>query len=73
MEQNPFYKSPSKLSDSPEKPCRYKRESNEEKLKILKVAEDIGIRKAAKFFRVSRANIQRWLKQKEDIKQFDNS
>ena len=49
------------------------RESNEEKLKILKVVEDIGIRKAAKFFRVSRANIQRWLKQKEDIKQFDNS
>ena len=52
MEQKPFCKSPSKLSDSHDRPSRYKRESNEEKLKILKVAEDIGIRKAAKFFRV---------------------
>ena len=68
MEQNPFYLSPSKAQNTPDRPVRYKRETNEEKLKIVEVAQDVGIRKAARLFKVSRGNIQRWLKQKDDIK-----
>ena len=59
MEVNPFYTSPVKEAD---RPVRYRRDANGEKLKILEAAKVIGIRKAAKLFKVSRSNIQRWIK-----------
>ena len=59
MEVNPSYTSPVKESD---RPVRYRRDTNGEKLKILEAAKEIGIRKAAKLFKVSRSNIQRWIK-----------
>ena len=68
MKQIPFYLSPFKAQNSPDRPLRYNKETNEEKLKIIGVAQDVGIRKAAWLFKVSRGNIQRWLKQKDDIK-----
>ena len=59
IEVNPFYTSPVKKAD---RPVRYRRDTNGEKLKVLEAAKEIGIRKAAKLFKVSRSNIQRWIK-----------
>ena len=56
---NPFYTAPVKEAD---RPVRYRTDTNGEKLKILEAAKEIGIRKAAKLFKVSRSNIQRWIK-----------
>ena len=59
MEVNPFYTSPVKEAD---RPVRYRGDSNGEKLNILEAAKKIGIRKAAKLFKVSRSNIRRGIK-----------
>ena len=59
MEVNPFYTSPVIEAD---RQVRYRRDTNGEKFKILEAAKEIGIRKAAKLFKVSRSNIQRWIK-----------
>ena len=59
MEVNPFYTSPVKEAD---RPVRYRGDSNTEKLNILEAAKKIGIRKAAKLFKVSRSNIRRGIK-----------
>ena len=67
---NPFYQSPVKSCETtPNRPVRYRRETNEEKLKIVEVAKEVGIRKAAKLFDVkSPASVHRWMKQEKDLK-----
>ena len=45
------------------RPIRYNRQKNSEKVRILEVAKEIGIRKAARMFSVDKSNVQRWLKQ----------
>ena len=50
------------------RPVRLKRENNEEKIRILEAAKEIGIRKASRLYSVSRSNIQRWIKQEKEIK-----
>ncbi len=59
MEVNPFSTSPVIKAD---RPVRYRRDTNGEKLKILEAAKKIGIKKATKLCKVFRSNMQRWIK-----------
>ena len=68
MYSNPFYVSPIKNNNTPDRPLKYTRENNLEKINILEVAKDVGIRKAAKLFKKSPATVHRWLKQEDDLK-----
>ena len=43
------------------RPFRYNRLCNEEKVKILDAAKELGIKKASRLFKVPRVNIQRWI------------
>ena len=52
MYRNPFYSSPPK-GNIPNRPVKYVSENNGTKLKIVEVAKDIGIRKAAKLYNLS--------------------
>ena len=46
----------------------YNTVKNEEKLKIIKVAKEIGNHKAAKLFNVSRQNVIYWRKQEQKLR-----
>ena len=48
MELNPFYVAPDKSSSS--RPFRYKRDKNEDKIKI-KMAKEVGNKAAARFYK----------------------
>ena len=50
------------------RPIHLKTESNEDKLKIINVAKDVGNSKTARLFNVKRQNIIRWRKQENEIK-----
>ena len=50
------------------RPTRYNRQKNDEKVRILEVAKEIGVRKAARLFSVDKSNVQRWLKQEKELK-----
>ena len=47
MKLNPFYVAPDKSSSS--RPFRYKRDKNEDKIKIIKMAKEVGNKAAARF------------------------
>ena len=64
---NPFYVSPIN-NNTPDRPLKYTRENNQEKINILEVAKDVGIRKVAKLFKKSPATVHRWLKKEDDLK-----
>ena len=52
------------------RPIRYNRQKNDEKVRILEVAKEIGVRKAARLFSVDKSNVQRWLKQEKEMRFF---
>ena len=60
MEINPFYTSPVKEAYRPVKILKKYKWSI---IKKVEAAQEIGYRMAAKLFRASRSNIQRWIKQ----------
>ena len=49
MELNPFYVAPDKSSSS--RPFRYKRDKNEDKIKIIEMAKEVGNKAAARFYK----------------------
>ena len=57
MYRFPFYSSPTKGKNIPTRPVKYISEDNGTKLKIVEVAKDIGIRKAAKLFNKAPATV----------------
>ena len=57
MELNPFYR-----------PVHYKTEKNEDKLKIVEAAKEMGNSACARLYNVKRQNIIRWRNQEEELK-----